>query len=155
MKFLCDEMLKGMARWLRAAGYDVSVAADGMSDFTLLQLAKKEGRTLLTRDRRFFQSLNDTADIVLLECNDQDACFREISNKVGVDWLHKPFTRCLACNTVLLEAPAQDWDKMPPQSRAKATRLLICPKCRQLFWDGSHVKKMKDILESASRHATA
>ncbi|NIO40077.1 MAG: hypothetical protein GTO41_07735, partial [Burkholderiales bacterium] len=22
MRFLCDEMLKGLARWLRAAGYD-------------------------------------------------------------------------------------------------------------------------------------
>ena len=52
MRFLCDEMLVRLARLLRAAGYDTSLATDGEADAALLRLARDEGRILLTRDKR-------------------------------------------------------------------------------------------------------
>ncbi len=48
-KFLCDEMLWGLGRWLRAAGY--ATAARGLADGELLRRAGAEGRVLLTLDR--------------------------------------------------------------------------------------------------------
>ena len=52
MKFLCDAMLGGLAKWLRAAGYDAYYAREGtdVSDRTLTAKALEEGRVLLTSD---------------------------------------------------------------------------------------------------------
>src|SRR4051812_2637137 len=49
----CDAMLGGLARWLRAAGYDASWH-DGIADGDLVRLCLTEGRTLLTSDDDFF-----------------------------------------------------------------------------------------------------
>lgn len=52
MRFLCDEMLVRLARLLRSAGYDTYLAAGGEPDPELLKVAVREGRILLTRDKR-------------------------------------------------------------------------------------------------------
>jgi hypothetical protein len=44
-------MLKGIGRWLRAAGYDTAIAQDGVADEDLLAQARAENRVLLTCDR--------------------------------------------------------------------------------------------------------
>ena len=49
---LCDRMLIRLGRWLRAAGYDTEIAADAIADRLLLDHAIREGRLLLTRDRK-------------------------------------------------------------------------------------------------------
>jgi uncharacterized protein with PIN domain len=48
-RFACDAMLGGLARWLRAAGYDASWD-DGIDDGELIRLARAEGRTALSSD---------------------------------------------------------------------------------------------------------
>ena len=52
MRFLCDEMLVRLARLLRAAGYDTYLAAGGEPDAELIKTARREGRILITRDKR-------------------------------------------------------------------------------------------------------
>lgn len=151
MKFLCDEMLKGVARWLRAAGYDTTMEADGTADSVLLEKAHREHRILLTRDQRLAEQRPDGGSMVLLQCNGQHTCLEELRERLGVDWLYRPFTRCLKCNTRLQEAPAERWVEIPEQSRDRATRLLLCPQCDQLFWDGDHVTRMRARLAAANR----
>jgi uncharacterized protein with PIN domain len=48
-QFLCDEMLHGLGRWLRAAGYDTVIAAGGLSDRALPTCCAEEDRVLLTK----------------------------------------------------------------------------------------------------------
>ena len=45
MRFLCDAMLGGLAKWLRAAGYDTYYARQGtdVSDRSLTRKALEEG----------------------------------------------------------------------------------------------------------------
>src|SRR5947209_12191262 len=52
-RFACDAMLGGLARWLRAAGYDASWH-DGIDDGELVRLARAEGRTVLSSDDDIF-----------------------------------------------------------------------------------------------------
>ena len=58
MRFLCDVMLGGLAKWLRAAGYDAYYAREGtdVSDGVLVRMAIEEGRVLLTSDRGFWSA---------------------------------------------------------------------------------------------------
>src|SRR5581483_1130818 len=53
--FACDAMLGGLARWLRAAGYDASWHP-GIADRDLIDLARREGRFLLTSDTGILQT---------------------------------------------------------------------------------------------------
>ena len=45
--FACDSMLKGLARWLRAGGYDAQWSYT-IEDNDLVDMARKEKRILLT-----------------------------------------------------------------------------------------------------------
>ena len=141
-RFLCDEMLKGLARWLRAAGYDTAVPADGSSDRDLLQCARAEGRLLLTRDRKLLEHRGAVGAVLLLRCESLDRCAAVLSRALGLDWEYRPLSRCLRCNTELAEAEPALWARVPPRSRKRAGRLLHCPSCDQVFWDGSHVHRL-------------
>jgi hypothetical protein len=55
LRFLCDEILAGLGRWLRIAGYDTAIAARGCRDCDLVEQAHAEQRILLTRDRRLVE----------------------------------------------------------------------------------------------------
>jgi uncharacterized protein len=142
VKLLCDEMLKGIARWLRAAGYDVAMEPDGAADRTLIERAVAEHRVLLTRDRTLLEIRNAQQVVLLLESNDLESCAREITRKLGIDWLLDPFTRCTLCNTPLLsvERPAD----FPPDIE----QALICPSCDKYYWHGGHVARMLSRLKS-------
>jgi uncharacterized protein with PIN domain len=39
--FLCDEMLRGLGRWLRAAGYDTVIAAGTVRTVAILATANR------------------------------------------------------------------------------------------------------------------
>ena len=56
-RLLCDEMWQGLGRWLRAAGYDTLIIDEGRSDQTLVDLAQRIKRVLLTRDRAMASSV--------------------------------------------------------------------------------------------------
>src|SRR2546428_10147688 len=54
MKFAADCMLGTLAKWLILLGHDVAYFPR-IEDHELVQMARQEGRTILTRDRRLVQ----------------------------------------------------------------------------------------------------
>src|SRR5690606_41703630 len=65
LPILCDEMLKGVGRWLRAAGYDAAIVDNGAGDDALLARARAERRLLLTCDRGFAARVGDDPAITV------------------------------------------------------------------------------------------
>ena len=104
MRPLCDEMLCGLGRWLRAAGHDKAIAQNGVGDRDLLARAVRERRTLLTRDRHLAAIAPSGVRMVLIETQELDEQARELREALGLDWLFAPFTRCMMDNSVLLAA---------------------------------------------------
>lgn len=146
MRFLCDEMLKRLGHWLRVAGYDVLILPDGSDDRALLARATAEQRLLLSSDRRLAQHKAAAGCLVLLDCQGLDACVAALGRHVPIDWLHRPFSRCMQCNTPLQAATSAQRQGVPTAARELAAEVRYCPTCRQLFWDGSHVAKMRERL---------
>jgi uncharacterized protein with PIN domain len=145
VKFLCDEMLKRLGQWLRVAGYDVAILPDGTDDGTLMAAAVREGRLLLTRDREIARH-KAAADVLVLDCRDLDDCVARLNARLPIDWCIRPFSRCMVCNTPLAEADERQRRQVPPLARGTASKILHCPTCNQLFWDGSHVAHMRARL---------
>ena len=150
-RFLCDEMLQRLGRWLRAAGYDTAIASPGDDDRALIDQARAEGRWLVTRDRHLARFRNGDGRIVLLEANDTPALAAELSARFRIDWLNAPFSRCLDCNTPLHPATAEQWQQVPESALARSTVTRYCPTCDKVFWEGSHVRRMRHTLENFQR----
>jgi hypothetical protein len=146
LRFLCDEMLVGLGRWLRIAGYDTAIAERGRRDRDLVEQAHEERRILLTRDRRLVEIRNATDRTILLEGNDIDGCAEELVRRLALNWTLDPLTRCTLCNTRLELANRRLLDTLPPRIRALGSTVHVCPQCGRLYWEGSHVRRMRRRL---------
>jgi uncharacterized protein with PIN domain len=145
VRLLCDEMLKGIGRWLRAAGYDTAIAQSGASDDDLLAQARAESRVLLTCDRRL-AGRGATGAVVLLGTESLDEAARALRDHLGIDWLQAPFSRCLLDNALLQEAPPAALARLPARTREAAGPITVCPECGRIYWPGSHVRRMRAKL---------
>ncbi|HEC19874.1 MAG TPA: hypothetical protein ENI97_11095 [Gammaproteobacteria bacterium] len=145
-RFLCDEMLRKLGHWLRAAGYDTVIAVQGTRDRDLLQQAIAEDRLLITRDQKLTEYREAPGVVLLLHSNDIHDCARELRHILNIDWFYKPFSRCLLCNTELIPADPVCIEQVPRQSRATITTLFCCPHCEKLYWQGSHVRRLSKMF---------
>jgi uncharacterized protein with PIN domain len=142
MRLLCDEMLSATARWLRAAGYDTTLAEPGRPDAEILDQCRVEGRILVTRDRGLAHAAAPKVETVLLTGDDPDRHAQALSEALGVDWTWAPFTRCLVDNALLEPAGAADLARIPEPSRSLPGPFRRCPCCGRVYWPGSHVRRM-------------
>ncbi|MBW3617756.1 MAG: Mut7-C RNAse domain-containing protein [Proteobacteria bacterium] len=145
MKLFCDEMLAGLARWLRAAGHDTALGPAGARDRDLLALAAAEDRIFLTRDRSVTQ-IKTTAEVWILPAGGLEAEAAALRAR-GLDWRLAPFTRCPVDNIPLQPAGPEDLLRMPEESRILPGPHRTCPGCRRVYWPGSHVRRMQARLE--------
>lgn len=145
--FLVDEMLQRLGRWLRAAGYDTRIATHAEADYYLLRQAIDEGRLLLTRNPKLLEHRRAPGTVILLSADTLEACAEELSTLLDINWQHDPFSRCLACNSLLQDATPQQREKTPPRARQLVEAAYYCPDCNQVYWEGSHVKRMRRLLE--------
>ena len=150
-RFLCDEMLQRLGRWLRAAGYDTLIAGNSESDYRLLREAIDTGRLLVTRDRGLLEHRRAKGTVIYLESELIEDCAAELSRKLHIEWLYRPFSRCLNCNSLLINATPSQIAALPLKEKQFIDAALYCPECRQVFWEGSHVHRMRRQLEDWSR----
>lgn len=155
MKFLCDEMMKRLARWLRAAGYDAVVAPDGTPDSELLRRARRERRLLITRDRKLLEHRDAAGVVVLVEGNSTEDNAAALASRIPINWLHAPFSRCLVCNVALDQARITPAAEIPGKVRERGLPIWTCPRCQRLYWEGSHVRRMRDRLRGWQKAAGA
>ncbi len=145
-RFLCDEMLGRLCRYLRTAGYDTLLANNGASDAALLRLSQAEHRYFLTQDTLvgLHKAANGVALILPHAPLDQLAA--QVGSHFRLDWLSHAFTRCLLDNTPLVAADAAAAARAPEDAKRPGEPLLCCPACGRVYWRGSHYKRMRAKL---------
>jgi len=148
MRFLCDEMLHGLGRWLRAAGYDTVIAEQGLPDRVLARRSAEEDRVLLTKDRHLVAVAGRKARVVLVTGDGVDESARALRQSLEIDWEYAPFTRCLVDNSPL-EPASPDLAAVAPTGIGGPLR--HCPVCRRLYWPGGHVRRMQRRLAAWQR----
>jgi uncharacterized protein with PIN domain len=150
MRFLCDAMLGGLAKWLRAAGYDTYYAHEGtdISDRSLTQKALEEERALLTGDRGFLERkpVKDGRVMLLvvphIPVEDQ---LRLVARSFGLE--QRP-SRCMECNGELrIVPPDAVMERVPPKVMGDHERFFSCSGCGRVFWYGSHWERIGGLLE--------
>lgn len=141
-RFLCDEMLGRLCRYLRAAGYDTVLAKGGLHDREWLRQCIKEGRYFLTQDQ-LVQEHKAARDIALiLPQGDIDQLAAWLGARFRLDWLGQAFSRCLVDNTPLQTADPTSLERVPADALRPGEPISLCPSCGRVYWRGSHYKRM-------------
>ncbi len=155
-RFLCDVMLARLARYLRSAGLDTTLAVESATDTEILREAIAEGRWLLTADRKVTEHKAAKGRVIQLPFGSLDLQAAVLSGQFDIDWLSHAFTRCLVDNAPLQPATPEHALQVPADVRQPQDELLACPNCGRVYWRGSHYKRMRRKLaewQEASRQA--
>lgn len=150
-RFLCDEMLGHLCRYLRAAGYDTLLASGGKRDAELLRQCREEGRHFLTQDTLIAEHKTAEGIALILPHAPLDHLAKLVDERLHLDWLTHAFTRCLMDNTPLVQADEAATARIPHDARRPGELLYHCPACRRVYWRGSHYKRMHARLETWQR----
>jgi uncharacterized protein with PIN domain len=144
-RFIADEMLGKLAKWLRAIGYD-TVWYDGGGDSALVQQALEEDRIILTRDAHLVKR-NLARKSILVGSDQPREQLRQIVEEFGLDVNGNLFSRCLVCNRRLLSAKKEDVrDKVPAYTYLTQAKFYECPGCGRVYWPGTHRDNMLELI---------
>ena len=153
-RFVVDEMMGKLSRWLRMAGLDVEHRRPFL-DEEILDIARKDGRVIVTRDRKLVETATELGLVAWVV--DEDIPFNqlvEVMKRGGIDVRAKAFTRCTLCNGLLADIAKEDVaGKVPPFIFATQTDYRYCAKCKKVYWPGTHRKHMEQILDDVARAA--
>jgi len=145
-RLFADAMLGGLARWLRTLGLDVAYDP-ALDDPELVERAAREGRVILTRDKKLVE--RRLARRHLLIASDQVAeQVRQVLTALAIRVdPQRVLTRCLRCNTPLVELPAEEaLPRVPPFVARTQTHFRECPSCRRVYWPATHAARMRQRL---------
>jgi uncharacterized protein len=158
MTFVADCMLGKLARWLRALGLDVAYFRR-IGDDELLNIARKEGRTLLTRDTALYARARGVSRL-FIESEKWDRQVVQLLRAFRLRDKLCPHTRCLECNVPLKSlSRAAARNLVAPFVLDHAQSFSLCPACGRVFWKGTHLDdmgaKIARILEDAEKNEPA
>jgi uncharacterized protein with PIN domain len=152
VKFAADRMLGKLARWLRLMGQDVTYGPH-LSGYGLIRAARREGRLILTRDRRLKQK--QPPEFLFIESDHHREQLLQVIRACHLDPLTRAFTRCAECNSALQElAKAAVEQRVPPYVFATQQRFFVCPQCSRVYWPATHHEKMLAELQSLASQET-
>ncbi|MCK4365340.1 MAG: Mut7-C RNAse domain-containing protein [Thermoplasmatales archaeon] len=149
MKFLCDQMLGTLAKWLRIYGFDTFYASRDMDDPELLGISKKDNRILITRDKNLIIAAR-RENLKPIEIN-STALDEQISIVLGDIKPDKTkiLSRCIVCNAKVEDIKKQEVkDKVPKKVFENNDKFWFCKKCNKIYWQGSHYEKMFEKIDN-------
>lgn len=149
--FVCDVGLGGLARWLRAAGYD-AIWEPNLTDAGAIELAQRLSAVLLTTDSLMMERrvLRDGVVPSLwipptLKMREQLALLmRELR-------LPLRDSRCMTCGGRLKQKEKESLRELiPPKTYRWVDDYFQCERCGKLFWHGTHWSRIRQSLEEIS-----
>ena len=154
--FFCDAMLGGLARWLRAAGYDAAFE-HGIDDGELVARAQAGGAVLLSCDGPLFErNVIKTGQVRSLRVPQQLGNVEALRFVLGSLGLALRDPRCMACGGELAEVPKHTvMEEAPPLAFRNCERFWRCGRCHKLLWRGTHWKTIARRLRQAAAGAGA
>lgn len=146
-KFILDVHLGKLVKYLRMAGfdclYDVSLVDKQIIDISILHQ-----RIILTRDKGILKNGRVTHGM-FVRATTPTQQFREVISRLQLERFVKPFTRCTACNEPISQVEKKEIsDQLLPLTRKHYTEFFRCTGCNKIYWEGSHYKRMKQLMDS-------
>jgi uncharacterized protein with PIN domain len=145
---VADAMLGRLTRWLRILGYDTAYEKV-IADDVLIERALRQDRWLLTRDRRLVLRKPLRSRHTLIASDLVEGQLRQLYRDlmIDLDMNQQRDYRCADCNVVLISiSPEVAVPLVPPFVAQHYKMFLQCPRCRKVFWPGTHWEHILDRL---------
>ncbi len=146
MKFVLDPALGKLAKWLRILGHDAIYWRGDQKG--LIELAERENRVIITKTRKILQEAQGRLTVFFVTENNPFLQLKEVIG--GLKLKVKPedlFSRCLICNEKLISiSPENVKGRVPDYVYRTQGSFSECPKCRRVFWGGTHYERMMEDL---------
>lgn len=150
LKFIADENVGKLGRYLRRLGFD-TVLFDGGEDREMVKRAIAEGRVILTRDthiEKYGVAAKGRVRVVTFNTDNPEEQLRRVVDTLELGRDAAPLTRCLECNLPLEEKSRQEVaERVPPYVLKTQKHYVECPGCRRVYWRGTHWRAMRRQLE--------
>jgi uncharacterized protein with PIN domain len=154
VKFIADGMLGKLTRWLRMLGHDVKYSNE-LNDAELSVIAKKERRTLLTKDLELYQrAIAKGINAFYLEGRTEAERLSELAKRFKIPLvIDLKNSRCPRCNTKLRSTPKEKLaGKVEKNTFTYYDDFWECPKCGHIYWQGAHWGRIRATLEEAEEN---
>ncbi len=146
MLFLVDAMLGNIAKKLRLFGFDSEYVSD-IDDSKLIETAKNENRTIISRDRNLIDRAkkNEISSVYITKENEIEQ-FLEIikTTHLQFDEISGDSARCTKCNSPTSQIDKLEIkNKIPPGVLEYHDKFWKCDRCDQIYWEGTHIKNLQ------------
>jgi uncharacterized protein with PIN domain len=154
IKFIADNNVGKLARWLRLIGYDTTLLRQ-KDDAQMIKIALGENRVILTKDAQFMKRrlvTNGSLKTVHIDQDDPKLQVQEVVKTLALDYHFKPFSLCLECNEVLVALDKENVKNLVPAHVFETqSRYTQCPACHRVYWPGTHWQAMVKRMEGLHR----
>lgn len=142
-RFVVDSMLGKLAKWLRILGFDTRY--EQLETQAQLDAYRAQGLLLITRQRRFA----DQDGVFFLNANDSLEQLREVVSQIPVSQQEvRLLKRCVLCNEQLQAITRErTFGQVPDYVHETQSTFHQCPRCRKIYWPGSHPRRMIQRLQ--------
>ena len=157
-KFIADNNVGKLARWLRLIGYDTLLFKQ-KDDARMIKTALSDERVVLTKDTQFMKRrlvTNGQLKAILIKQDAPKNQIQEVVKNLNLDYHFKPFSLCLECNQTLIPRTKEEVQSLvPPHVFETQTQYTECPACHRIYWQGTHwqamVKKLQDLQREGGK----
>jgi len=148
--FLIDAMLGNIARKLQLLGYDSEYHSD-IDDLKLIEKAKNEQRIVISKDRDLIaRAKKQSIMSVYVTKENEIEQFFEILEKIPLELgtISGNTARCTKCNSPTSKiSKSKVSSKIPQKVLEFNEEFWKCDKCDQIYWEGTHIKKLQEFIE--------
>ena len=150
MKFILTRDLGRLAKWLRILGFDAEYFKQENLSSVIIE-ALRDDRIILTRNHHLPKSTG--LRIVLIEAEKIKEQVAEALKKLNIaPSSEKMFSRCIICNEELVDIDKEKVkDKAPEYVFKTQDEFITCPKCKRIYWQGTHWGNVEKTLTEISK----
>jgi hypothetical protein len=155
VKFIADNNVGKLARWLRMIGYDTLFFKE-KNDRRMIETALSEGRVILTKDTQVARRrlvTDGKLNVISIKQDEPRAQLQAVMKLLNLDYHFKPFSLCLECNQPLIPRTRDEVQNLvPPYVFKTQEQYMECPLCHRIYWQGTHwqamVRELRNLAEA-------
>ncbi|MFN4131960.1 MAG: Mut7-C RNAse domain-containing protein [Caldimicrobium sp.] len=140
--FYLESSLSGLAKWLRFMGLKVEIAKQKLGSEEILK----------NKDKFFLVTSPETAQFLEKRHLDYLLLPRGSLKTQLLFLIHRlnlppklSLDICTLCGERLISVKKEDFmERIPQKVKEKYSEFNYCPKCDKLYWEGDHVKRIKE-----------
>jgi uncharacterized protein len=149
LKFIADENVGKLARWLRLLGFD-TLFFSREKDIRMIEIALAENRIVVTRDTHIMERqiiARGQVKALLLKTDDVYEQTQIALAKLDLKPSMRLFSICLECNQSLVSLSREAArERVPTYIWQTQVEYVECPECRRVYWKGTHWTAMRNQM---------